>query len=916
MRNIISYIATLLASYSLFSQEVSSTVFSTAGNQGNSADIYVSYTIGQPLIILNNNGAVVTDGFQQGYRNAEDTIGISFMLQSNSMICYGDTAHYSASSGKVVKHLSWHFEGGNPASVSQNFTPSITYTTLGTFKTSLEAQYADNTEGEITINNIISVIGIVQRYPTIDKGDSILLSVNDTTLEYVWSNGATTAKTYVKPSESAHYIVTVTNPQTAISYIDSTIISVKQPIDTDTIKYITLEKTDYTFADSIDLKKYLPDENSQELLELANITWYNTSNENILIKNIDYNETNGEISFSNDFSDSIYCIIDFSDSLEYIMKTNNIYVCGAIPEFYIESVCNNDIVSNFHNTSQFTSSYFWTFGNGITRTDENPTHTFINTTDSILEYSISLEVASSSGCKRKKDTTIYIYQNPDVSFELENSTPFINENLVFTNTTNTYFFQDSIFEWIHGGSRIHDTYESHTAKFTTTGDQNISLSVVLKNGCKNIGTQTYTIKDIPDFSLSQKGNIELCEGDSLLVFINNYEYFNIEWYKGNDLLISEKNDSLIIKQSGNYFAKLIGTGGTWNTDTVHIDFISVPSAYIQIKNTEHHKICTGDTALLTTDVRDTSSIIIWLKELDTLAINTKTIYVLDAGIYSMHLQKGGCIKKSEPATIQVITMPKKPTIATPDNYEENQCMGNVISLHVENKEDFAYQWYKNDKPMKGETESSISGILNATDYYVVCKNDICENKSEPLTIQYKPNSQEKPRIEYLGPDYWYLACNVDDADEYKWYVNDIEIVGENKYYYEAGKKEKGYGKYQVAINSGFECFTYSDPIRIPEDTEFNSTTNIQIEQQDENTINLYPNPSDGIFTIGLNSEFFGLVDIEVINSLGITIYKKSITKNNTMLSHHIHLQDIPNGTYTICINCNNFVMEKLFIVNQ
>lgn len=84
----------------------------------------------------------------------------------------------------------------------------------------------------------------------------------------------------------------------------------------------------------------------------------------------------------------------------------------------------------------------------------------------------------------------------------------------------------------------------------------------------------------------------------------------------------------------------------------------------------------------------------------------------------------------------------------------------------------------------------------------------------------------------------------------------------------------------------------------------------------ENNFNIYPNPSDGNFSITIQSNTDAFIAIEICNLLGEQIYSKElevVEDNNQM---NIKLNSLSNGVYLIKINTNEKTYLKKITINK
>jgi len=76
--------------------------------------------------------------------------------------------------------------------------------------------------------------------------------------------------------------------------------------------------------------------------------------------------------------------------------------------------------ANFQNNSLNASDYIWDFGDGSpTTTDANPSHQFVNSGNTIANYTITLIANTPFGCSDTSSATISVYPQPNFDFTLD-----------------------------------------------------------------------------------------------------------------------------------------------------------------------------------------------------------------------------------------------------------------------------------------------------------------------------------------------------------------------------------------------------------------------------------------------------------------------------------------------------------------
>ncbi len=77
---------------------------------------------------------------------------------------------------------------------------------------------------------------------------------------------------------------------------------------------------------------------------------------------------------------------------------------------------------------------------------------------------------------------------------------------------------------------------------------------------------------------------------------------------------------------------------------------------------------------------------------------------------------------------------------------------------------------------------------------------------------------------------------------------------------------------------------------------------------------IYPVPTDGSFTVNLESAATGKIDIQVINELGVTVYLEQnipLTRNFTKT---IDLRPVATGIYTVILRNNEGKVVRQIII--
>jgi hypothetical protein len=296
----------------------------------------------------------------------------------------------------------------------------------------------------------------------------------------------------------------------------------------------------------------------------------------------------------------------------------------------------------------------------------------------------------------------------------------------------------------------------------------------------------------------------------------------------------------------------------------------------------------------------------WRNEFRPINVFTNSYTATTSGKYQLEISNAsGCSVKTFPVQVTVKPSPDKPDI-TDYNYTENKCpVDDPIRLEVTNAvEGYQYQWYKDGVKSVYDTLSYLEFYEQGI-YKVVAGLDEClaESDAFPITL---PAAPDKPLIYVQGKAVWYLACNNMKAWEYKWYCDSKLIEGAKEYFYVAGRKM---GEYQVSISNEQECFTRSDIVTIP----VPETTGTENTDPFEGII-IYPNPTNGFFTIEIDNNLFGELIIRIISEQGKVIRDIKLDKTTEHFSSEIDLSGQADGVYIVTFTLNNYSAVRKVIL--
>ena len=235
------------------------------------------------------------------------------------------------------------------------------------------------------------------------------------------------------------------------------------------------------------------------------------------------------------FTDSMYVIVNVSD-----VKPE------ASFSFSPDNVCGNETIQ-FTNASAVGEplTYTWTFGDGTSSDELNPTHQFLSAVGmpGLQSFPVKLVVNNINACSDSITKTLMIRKVADAAIGSADPTvlfePF-NGNSTFKKCNNIPFYNfkfnnQTTTPDINASYNINWGDGSPDTTFTTwpadiviehkfkIGSNTMTVSVTGKDGCIGIKKYIVFLGTVPAGGLASLGNTDICSSDSLRFAITNVE---------------------------------------------------------------------------------------------------------------------------------------------------------------------------------------------------------------------------------------------------------------------------------------------------------------------------------------------------------------------------------------------------------
>ena len=455
-----------------------------------------------------------------------------------------------------------------------------------------------------------------------------------------------------------------------------------------------------------------------------------------------------------------------------------------------------------------------------------------------------------------------------------------------------------------------------TVTWTTLGAKTVTLNYSNAGGCTAVAPASFnvTVNAIPSPTLS--GPAELCAGASGVVYTTDAGFANYVWtisYGGT--ITSGLNTNVITVNwatagsrtiSVNY-ANALGCSAT--TPTSHaVTVLSVPVPMI----TGDNEVCEGATGV-TYSTQANNENYVWVISAGgtvTAGAGTREITVSWTGsgnqtVSANYTNSLGCASIA-PTVFNVLVDPK-PAAAGIITGTTPVCAGTSGVAYsvspVANATAYVWTLPAGASIAAGTGTNAItvnfantaaSGIIkvNAT-------NDCGSGASSPnYTLVVNPIPATPVITQHLDT----LTSSANTGTQ--WYLNGTAIAGAT------GKKHIAVytGHYTVVVTvNGCSSAVSNSILVLPV-----SVTDLSISR----TLDIYPNPSNGQFTVKVNTLKTEEYSIEVYNNLGAIIWKQENVSINGTYTAHVDLNGSPSGVYMVALrNKANSIVKKVVIMN-
>lgn len=529
------------------------------------------------------------------------------------------------------------------------------------------------------------------------------------------------------------------------------------------------------------------------------------------------------------------------------------------------SACQNSIQS-YSTPGVPGNSYVWSVtGGNIIRSGQNTPNVTVEWT---LPGTYQLEVLETiiGGCSAINRINVTVNALPQVAISASGPTTFCQGGDVTLSAPIGF----ASYNWNTGET-------SRSIVVRTTGQYWVIVTDA--NGCSN-QSEAIQVNVFPSALpiIATSGPTTFCEGET--VTLTGPAGFNAyRWYR-NDEMLTETNQSIVVTQSGSYKVAVADNNGCTGLST-EVDVFVNPKPTPVLTVVGSTTVCDGDTV----EVRAPAGYetYTWYSSTgQNYGTGRSALVTSGDTIYVQVVDANGCVGTSD--TVEIVLS----TVATPvltANGPTTFCEGGAVTLTA--PAGYASYLWSN-----GATGRTITVADGGTYTVTVSNNALCESQSAPIGVTVNP-IPARPQIERFGDTLKAISVV---AEQYQWYRNGTMIPGAVNRNLVVSLP----GAYRVEIADNNTCTSLSQPFDV-----------ILTDVADEpvaghtNDLRVFPNPTNGMFTLETVTNTPGAVRIELVNNLGETVLTQNEVTNGGQFRATVTMGDLATGVYNVVMTVGN-----------
>ena len=405
----------------------------------------------------------------------------------------------------------------------------------------------------------------------------------------------------------------------------------------------------------------------------------------------------------------------------------------------------------------------------------------------------------------------------------------------------------------------------------------------------------------PTFEAKIMGeNTQLSCGNSLELTAQEVENATYFWIL-NGVNTRQTGRTITANFAGEYQVRIQKGVCSFTSQKVTVRLNQTPIAKIAQSNGV--RFCDGGT--ITATQTNSNATYEWL--LNNVVVGQGTsLSVTQSGVYTLQVTQNGC-QASTQVEVVISTTPSLPVLIATQN---TICQNTETTLSVQNAENgVTYQWFRNGSNLR-QTGTSISTSIqgNYTVRAFATQNTACSSVSNEIKINFFEVVPVYLRISEDRKSLFLEDANrsQNEIASVEWYFEG-ELKTDLGSDFEITPTEDGYYSAKVTTQNGCIIQTRTVYFSIPKVPVITGE-----EELTSDLLNIYPNPSKGLFTVHFATVLLEDIQVSVFDATGKIIETQIFEKGSQ--DFRMDLQKFAKGMYLIRFNQNNSTYSKSVII--
>ncbi len=572
-------------------------------------------------------------------------------------------------------------------------------------------------------------------------------------------------------------------------------------------------------------------------------------------------------------------------------------------------VCDNNTFSMNASSTIPATSFSWTGPNGFTASGSTTSLSSIHPVNA-GDYIVT---GTNAGCSAKDTVTLTVTPLP--------GKPVISGNSILCTTDTLRLLANSAtsgvsYSWAGPNSFTSSLQNPsiNNPALTAAGDYIVTVSI---NGCSAKDTETVTITQSP--AVLATNNSPVCNGANVSLLATSDPGVAYSWTGPNGYISFLQNP--VITNAGNTnigdYIVSATINGCKGKDTTTLSIKPNPVTPAVASNTP---VCIGNALNLTASSTPGSTYSWTGPNSFTSSLQNPSISNVTAnhaGTYNVTAVLNGCSSTAATTTVVINPRPFINIFPTPS---DSICSGASVTftaVAANTGTGVTYKWTKN-------SNTSILSTANSYTTSTLSNNDIirCEmtdpskcgsafsDTSNEIKMTVLPwlapsvsiiSNPTTPLAPYQLVTFTATPVNGGNNPKYQWQRNSSDVIGATSNVWGTQQLSDN-DNIRVILTSSYKCpqpaKDTSNTIRVAVLTGVNNVDGAS-------SIQLYPNPNNGSFTIKGNIYTNKEVDIKITNAVGQLVYSNNALPQNQELNQQVNLPELANGTYQLTITTEN-----------